>query len=145
MSKQKNAAPVLQHRERQSGAGPFSGDTTSRTQFTTAQGAISRLLLHGQANALPRRELEALTGLDGRTVRLMIEQERRAGVPVLSNCTGGYYLPGNDQETVACVRSLRHRAGEILRTAAAIERTVPQELAGQITLDNRQMMEVFNE
>lgn len=144
MSKQKNAAPVLQHRERQSGAGPFSGDTTSRTQFTTAQGAISRLLLHGQANALPRRELEALTGLDGRTVRLMIEQERRAGVPVLSNCTGGYYLPGNDQETVACVRSLRHRAGEILRTAAAIERTVPQELAGQITLDNCQM-EVFNE
>lgn len=144
MSKQKNAAPVLQHRERQSGAGPFSGDTTSRTQFTTAQGAISRLLLHGQANALPRRELEALTGLDGRTVRLLIEQERRAGVPVLSDNSRGYFLPQDAQETVACVRSLRHRAGEILRTAAAIERTVPQELAGQIALDNCQM-EVFNE
>ena len=45
---------------------------------------------------------------------------------------------------MACVRSLRHRAGEILRTAAAIERTVPQELAGQLVMDNI-TMEVFNE
>ena len=74
----------------------------------------------------------------------MIEQERRAGVPVLSDNSRGYYLPESDQETVACVRSLRHRAGEILRTAAALERTVPQELVGQLALDNC-TMEVFNE
>lgn len=143
MSKQKNAAHGAATPERQE-TGTYDGATTSNIQFTTAQGAISRLLLHGQANALPRRELEALTGLDGRTVRLMIEHERRAGVPVLSDCSKGYYLPETDQETVACVRSLRHRAGEILRTAAAIERTVPQQLAGQLALDNCQM-EVFNE
>lgn len=40
---------------------------------------ISAFLSHGQENAIPRRELEKLTGMDGRTVRLMIEQERRAG------------------------------------------------------------------
>ena len=143
MPKQKNAAHGAATPERQE-TGTYDGATTSNIQFTTAQGAISRLLLHGQANALPRRELEALTGLDGRTVRLLIEQERRAGVPVLSDNARGYFLPVTDQETVACVRSLRHRAGEILRTAAAIERTVPQQLAGQLALDNCQM-EVFNE
>ncbi|WP_204221527.1 hypothetical protein [Pseudoflavonifractor sp. An176] len=143
MPKQKNAAHGAATPERQE-TGTYDGATTSNIQFTTAQGAISRLLLHGQANALPRRELEALTGLDGRTVRLMIEQERRAGVPVLSDNARGYFLPETAQETVACVRSLRHRAGEILRTAAAIERTVPQELAGQLVMDNI-TMEVFNE
>lgn len=144
MREQKKNRPSAGTPERQTETGTFSGATTSNTQFTTSQGAISRLLLHGQANALPRRELEALTGLDGRTVRLMIEHERRAGVPVLSDNSKGYFLPETAQETVACVRSLRHRAGEILRTAAALERTVPQELAGQIVLDNCQM-EVFNE
>ena len=86
------------------------------------QQKISPLLLSGQENALPRQALEALTGLDGRTVRLLIERERRAGSPILSDNATGYYLPATQEETAACVRSLRHRAGEILRTARAIER-----------------------
>ena len=99
--------------------------TTSNCDFTTsttqAQGRISNLLLPGRENAIPRRDLEAMTGLDGRTVRLMIERERRAGVPVLSDSVTGYYLPATEDEKIAFVRSMRHRAGEILRTAEAVE------------------------
>ena len=94
----------------------------SITAAAGRQQKISPLLLCGQENALPRQALEALTGLDGRTVRLLIEQERRAGSPILSDNATGYYLPATREETAACVRSMRHRAGEILRTARAIER-----------------------
>lgn len=82
---------------------------------------ISAFLSHGQENAIPRRELEKLTGMDGRTVRLMIEQERRGGTPICTNNLTGYYLPATEEERTACVRSMRHRAGEIMKTARAIE------------------------
>lgn len=82
---------------------------------------ISAFLSHGQENAIPRRELEKLTGMDGRTVRLMIEQERRVGTPICTNNLTGYYLPATEEERTACVRSMRHRAGEIMKTARAIE------------------------
>ena len=82
---------------------------------------ISAFLSHGQENAIPRRELEKLTGMDGRTVRLMIEQERRGGTPICTNNLTGYYLPATEEERTACVRSMRHRAGGIMKTARAIE------------------------
>ena len=63
-----------------------------------------------------------LTGLDGRTVRLMIERERREGRPILADNATGYYLPATEHERAACVRSMRHRAAEILAAARAIER-----------------------
>ena len=83
---------------------------------------VSDLLGRGQAAAVPLRHLVALTGLDGRTVRRMIEAERRRGFPILSDNCRGYYLPADDVEVQACVKSLRRRAREILRTARSIER-----------------------
>ncbi|MDU3680961.1 MAG: hypothetical protein E7G07_13145 [Flavonifractor plautii] len=91
------------------------------TQGPSGQRKVADLLSHGRENAIPRRELEKLTGLDGRTVRLMIERERREGRPILADNATGYYLPATEHERAACVRSMRHRAGEILRTAQAIE------------------------
>lgn len=85
------------------------------TQAPGGQWGIADLLLPGRENAIPRREL------DGRTVRLMIERERREGRPILADNATGYYLPATEHERAACVRSMRHRAGEILRTAQAIE------------------------
>ena len=79
------------------------------TQAPGGQWGIADLLLPGRENAIPRRELERLTGLDGRTVRLA------------DNATG-YYLPATEHERAACVRSMRHRAAEILAAARAIER-----------------------
>ena len=103
----------------------FCWATQSINQSTTPAGAgqrpIADLLGVGRENAIPRRDLERLTGLDGRSVRLLIERERRAGTPILADSVNGYYLPSTDDERAACVRSLRHRAREILTTARAIE------------------------
>ena len=81
------------------------------TQGPGGQRKIADLLSYGQENAIPRRHLEKLTGLDG-----------REGVPILADNATGYYLPATEYERAACVRSMRHRAAEIMRTARAIER-----------------------
>ena len=85
------------------------------TQAPGGQWGIADLLLPGRENAIPRREL------DGRTVRLMIERERREGRPILADNATGYYLPATEHERATCVRSMRHRAGEIMKSAQAIE------------------------
>lgn len=86
--------------------------------------AIAEYLSHGQANAIPLRELEKMTGLDGRTIRAMIAIERRTGVAILSDNLTGYYLPASEEEKVQFVRSMRHRAKEILLAADAVERAL---------------------
>ena len=65
-----------------------------------------------------------MTKLDGRTVRAMIAAERLAGVPILSDNSTGYFLPGNKGERERFVRSMRHRAREIERAADAIEKDI---------------------
>ena len=89
-------------------------DTTSNHDSTTsiprAQAKIADLLLPGRENAIPRRELEKLTGLDGRTVRLMIERERREGRPILADNA----IPATEHERAACVR---HRAADAIDRA----------------------------
>lgn len=85
------------------------------TQAPGGQWGIADLLLPGRENAIPRRELA------GRTVRLMIERERREGRPILADNAAGYYLPATEHKRAARVYSMRHRAVEILETAKAIE------------------------
>ena len=99
----------------------------SYSQNTTNQsggqaGTISGLLLHGAENGLPLRDLSRVVGTDPRIVRQMIHNERRQGVPILSNSKDGYYLPACEDEKEACVRQMRGRAREILAAAAGIER-----------------------
>lgn len=108
--------------------GTASKQATTSTHDSTTSPAerqpprISDLLLHGEQNAMPIKCLKGLTGLDSRTIRLMIQQERLSGTPICANNKTGYYLPGNDQERSECVKSMRHRSAEIARTADAIER-----------------------
>ena len=112
-------------------SGRAKGESTrqsgnSHNQFTTAadggQGAVSSLLMEGRSNALHLADLVRLTGWPERDVRKSIQRERQRGCPILSDNKSGYFLPGNEQERALCVRSLRHRAHEILRAAACIER-----------------------
>ena len=98
---------------------PYGNYTTTQSG---GQGTISRLLMEGSENGLHLQDLVRLTGEDQRTVRRMIHEERRQGVPILSDNASGYFLPGSQQERDACVRSLRHRAKEILAAARAIEK-----------------------
>ena len=90
--------------------------------YTTDAGPISRLLSHGRENAVPLRHLTAMTKLDGRTVRAMIAEERLAGMPILSDNSTGYFLPASEDEKARFIRSMKHRAGEIMRVAESIER-----------------------
>ena len=103
----------------------FCETMPSTAQSTTAapsgQRSIADLLGVGRENAITRRDLERLTGLAPREVSLAVERERRSGVPILADGSG-YYLPASHDERAACVRSLRHRAREILITARSIER-----------------------
>ena len=92
------------------------------TTVAGRQRRVSDFLSRGRENAVPLRHLKKLLEVDGRTVRLMIERERRAGIPICADNATGYYLPSTADEKDACVRSMRHRAGEIMKTARAIER-----------------------
>lgn len=87
------------------------------------QRKVSDFLIHGRENAVPLRHLKKMMETDGRTVRLMIQQERLSGTPICADNLTGYYLPATEEEKAACVRSMRHRAREIMKTARAIEQT----------------------
>ena len=120
MNDNKNARPTV------GAAGQATGDNAGRKipqdDYTTDAGPISRLLMHGAKNGLHLSDLTKMTDRTEREVRMMIHSERRRGVPILSNNRDGYYLPGSDAERAQCVKSLRHRANEILKAASAIER-----------------------
>ena len=125
MNKRKNARPeaaISGRAKRES----TQESNNSHKQFTTAadggQEVVSSLLLKGRSNALHLADLVRLTGWPERDVRKAIQRERQRGSPILSDNKSGYFLPGNEQERALCVRSLRHRAHEILRAAACIER-----------------------
>ena len=103
---------------------PYQKSNTERSGGQA--GGIASLLMEGAGNGLHLQDLVRLTGEDQQTVRKMIHEERRQGVPILSDNASGYFLPGSQQEREACVRSLRHRAKEILAAARAIEKAVGQ-------------------
>ncbi len=126
MSRKKRTRPSVGAPGRaETGVNHADGNSRNKhiTQGPSGQRKVADLLGHGRENAIPRRELERLTGLDGRTVRLMIERERREGWPILADNATGYYLPATEHEKAACVRSMRHRAGEIMKSAQAIEQS----------------------
>lgn len=96
----------------------ISHDTTAAAG---RQIQISDFLLCGQENAVPRRYLRQLTGFSDRELRRRIQDERLAGVPILSDNQSGYYLPADEGERTRFIRSMRGRALEIEAVAAAVE------------------------
>lgn len=104
----------------------MQADTTSQNHCTADQeqkqeGFISQFLLAGAGQGLHLRDLVRLTGRTEREVRQMIQAERLRGIPILSNNQDGYFMPGDEAERAAFVRSMRHRADEIHRAAEAVE------------------------
>lgn len=127
MTKNENTRPAGGTAERAAAeTAAFSGAVISCNHSNTAaagrQRKVSDFLSHGRENAVPLRHLKKVMEADGRTVRLMIQQERLSGMPICADNLTGYYLPATQEERTACVCSMRHRAGEIMRTARAIER-----------------------
>ena len=93
----------------------------STTAATEMQEAILKLLRHGAENALTLNDLTNVTGWSGRAIRRVIHKARREGVPILSDNEHGYFYPGSASEKRKFVRSMRHRAAQILAVARAVE------------------------
>lgn len=121
MTNKKNARPGAATPERAREMAALDGATIPKNHFTTPNDQISRLLSTGRSSAIPLDTLRNITNLDGRTVRSMIRAERLRGIPILSDNMHGYYLPADDIERAEFVRSMRHRAREIMRAADVVE------------------------
>lgn len=88
---------------------------------------IQELLETGKGNATPGKDLAAALDLDIRSVSTRIEKERREGAPICATYRGsntGYYLAANKTELKEYCKALRHRAGEIKETEAALAATL---------------------
>ena len=92
--------------------------------FEPAQGTTAALLLHGRDAALTVREIAQLTGMPLREITKAICRERRAGAPIVSDPGAGFWLAEDADELRRCVAALHRRAGEIHRTARALEKLV---------------------
>lgn len=121
MTENKNARPIAPT------TGQANGNAVSNFQnhFTVSaernQSKISDYLSRGQENSVSLQQLQLWTGLDGRTIRQRIADERFKGIPILADNQTGYFLPATEEERKRCVQSMRRRAKEIYRAAQAIE------------------------
>lgn len=103
-----------------------AGQQSHNKQYNTGQGkktSIYDLLPVGAENAVSRRELSALTGIEDRQLRRQIAQERRAGVLILSSTesNGGYYRAASREELQRYVRSMQSWSKEILTVIRTAE------------------------
>lgn len=126
MSKRKNAAPVLAHRERQVETGTYGRASTSTTYHNTQRtgrqpGMIEKLLSSGAENAVTLQHLVSLTELPARQVRQLIQAERLRGAQILADNQNGYYLPETQEDVELFYRSMLHRAAEITKVATAVK------------------------
>lgn len=85
-------------------------------------GIIAGLLLHGSENGLTLQDLRRITGWPERTIRKAIETERRAGTLIINDNRNGYFLTDDPGEAARFARSMKHRAAQIRKTTAAIEK-----------------------
>lgn len=110
-----------EERATETGTDCETASTSANYSTTAAAGClqISDFLRHGRGNALHLRELKRLLHKDERTIRLMIQHERRR-VPIVSDNRSGYWI-GTLNEAEAFARSMRARAFEIQRAAAAVQ------------------------
>lgn len=103
-----------------------AGQQSHKQKYSTARQrktSIYDLLPVGAENAVSRRELSALTGIEDRQLRRQIAKERRAGVLILSSSesNGGYYRAASREELQRYVRSMQSRSKEILTVIRTAE------------------------
>lgn len=110
---------------------------SSCTDFTTTHARcqdrlkISDVLPGERENALKMSELKQLFNGDSRTIRLMIQRERRC-VPILADNKSGYWVSRAPDEVHQFTQSMRRRARQIMRTAANVERAAGMKYNPQI-------------
>ena len=87
---------------------------TKETPYIFAKNQVRMILCKGKDNAISRPMLKQITGMDDRTNRLIIEDLRCEGIPVMSSSSDkGYWLPQTASEVEHYINENRHRAREI--------------------------------
>lgn len=109
---------------------PYSDSNTHRKRNPL----ISDLLRASAENALTLRELVQLTGEDERSIRRRIQQERKDGKLILSDCQHGYFLPTGESDVRRFIGSMSRRAKEIAAVSRAAEDAL-LKMTGEETLE----------
>ena len=107
-----------------------------------AQG-IAGILPHGAENAVSSSEVMRLCGISGiRQLWEAIAEERAAGALILSNTTGGYFLPDDGEkdreEMQHFVKTARSKALALLR-ATRSARTALRVMNGQKSIEQSEV------
>lgn len=123
----KKPAQVLAHQDGRDGKSNCETDF-SRIDFITAtgrnQGIVWPLLGVGSANAIPRSVLADALGLSDRKLRVLVNRERRAGLPIISaSDVAGYFQPETIADLERCENAMRRRARELTAVADSFQRT----------------------
>lgn len=110
-------------------AGSDRAGQQSHAQYSTGQAqktSIYDLLPKGAENAISRRELSSMTGMQ---LRHKIAAERKNGALILSSSesNGGYYRAASCEELQRYVRSMRSRSKEILAVIRAAQEAIETE------------------
>ena len=86
-------------------------------------------------NTVSRAELSVRLGIPDRTVREIIAEARKSGVPIISDSrTNGYYLSYEQDDVLKITLELRSRAFDLLETARALEVHLKDKDPNQIVL-----------
>lgn len=79
---------------------------------------ILSLIRAGTLEGVHLSELTKATGLSDRAVRKAIEEIRRAGVIICTDCVHGYFFPENIRELSSYIRQEQRRGNSTLDTIA---------------------------
>ena len=107
------------------------GSSNPVSDFTLSsenrQGRVSSVIGVGREAATSMKVLMDIFGVDERAVR-RLSAERQvdcdASDLILSDARGGYYRPGNLDEVRRFVRSMQHRAAEVMRATRTAEQAL---------------------
>lgn len=91
-------------------------------------------MLFGDGSIWTREELTLLTDMPDRSIRNMIREARRQGVPIMALPNGGYKLAQTSEEKQKLLHMYRGRAMDELCTYSALSKTM--QLDGQISVED---------
>ena len=95
----------------------------------------------GKENAVSTAELSVIMGFgDSRSLQADIARSRNAGQIILSSTSGGYYLPGNNEEIQEFIAVLRARAINTFKALKSAREYLEKDKS-QISLDDVEAME----
>jgi len=84
-------------------------------------------------NIRSREELVDILNVPDRTVRNLIREARRQGIPIMALPNGGYKLASTDEEKQKLLHMYKGRAMDELVTYSALRKTL--QLDGQISVE----------